>query len=59
MQRYLWAISMAKQEGRQVNCKAVLPIDVAKECCTARDVHSSFTKLLDIVIPGLLVHTSD
>ena len=48
---------MAKQEGRQVNCKAVLPIDVAKECCTARDIQSSFAKLLDIVIPGLLAHT--
>ena len=48
---------MAKQEGRQVNCKAVLPIDVAKECCTVRDIQNSFAKLLDIVIPGLLAHT--
>ena len=57
LHRYLWAISMAKEEGRQVNCKAVLPIDVTKECCSVRDIQSSFAKLMDIVIPGLLVRT--
>ena len=58
LQRYLWAISMAKDEGRQVNCKAVLPIDVAKDCCNVKDVQSSFMKLMDIVIPGTLVCSS-
>ena len=44
---------MAKHEGQQVNCKAVLPLDMGKECCSARDIQSSFAKLMDIVIPGL------
>jgi myotubularin-related protein 10/11/12 len=48
---YLWAISMAKDKQAQVNSKAVLPINLAKVCCSVKDVHNSFSKLRDLVLP--------